>query len=247
MLANTAPRIPLSSRISVDRYIFSFMSLLFLLVAIVGFAPRSAAILGGALPNPPLSVHIHAALMSAWLLLLVVQATLVAGHNKKLHMRLGLVTLVLFPAMLLAMAIATLQTFGIMVSAGVAGLGSNLLLLQIRGLILFPVFFIWAMLTRRSDPATHKRMMLLSTLILIDAAIARMNWLPGNNIELTYNLTFFYQFVLFAPALLYDRIRLGKFHKAYVWGLDLYLPWVLVTALLWNSSWWQQIAPALFT
>jgi hypothetical protein len=33
----------------------------------------------------------------------------------------------------------------------------------------------WALRTRRTDPKMHKRMMLLATLMLLDAAIARMN------------------------------------------------------------------------
>lgn len=245
MLTNTAIQISTRPVINIERYFFTFMTVLFLLTAVVGFAPRSAAILAGTMPNPPLSVHIHAALMSAWLVLLVVQSSLVAAHRKHLHMELGMITLVLFPAMLVAMALATLQTFDLMLTAGAGTMGANLLLLQIRGLILFPVFFIWAMLTRRRDPATHKRMILLSTLVMIDAALARMDWLPGNNIETSYFMIFFYQFLLIAPALLYDKWSLGKVHKAYTRGLDIYLPFVVITCLLWNEAWWQQLASSL--
>jgi hypothetical protein len=63
---------------------------------------------------------------------------------------------------------------------------NNILLVQIRSIVLFPTFFIWALRTRRTDPEMHKRMMLLATLMLLDAAIARMNWLPYNEFPKSY-------------------------------------------------------------
>lgn len=228
-----------------DRLAFVFTASLFLLTAIVGFAPRSAGILAGALPNPPVSVHIHAFLMSAWLLLLVGQTALIAARNKYLHIQLGLATVAVVPAMLLAMVAATLQTFNLMHQAGMGGMAANLLLLQIRGLVLFPLFFYWAWRTARSDKGTHKRMMLLATFIVMDAAVGRMDWLPGNDLMQGISMTFVYHFLLLAPALAYDLLRLGRIHKAWQAGLALYLPFVLVTCLLWNNPVWQALAPRL--
>lgn len=96
---------------------------------VVGFAPRSAAILAGILPNPPLSVHVHAALMSLWLVLLLVQGSLIAGRNRRLHATLGLGSLVLVPLIVTSMVLAALDTYGLMQAAGAGILGSSILLL----------------------------------------------------------------------------------------------------------------------
>lgn len=233
------------SRPDIDRFAFLFTASLFLLTAIVGFAPRSAGILAGVLPNPPLAVHIHAFLMSAWLLLLVAQSALIAGRNKYLHIRMGLATVALVPALCLGMLAATLQTFSLMQHAGMGGMAANLLLLQVRGLLLFPLFFLWAYRTARSDKGTHKRMMLLATFVVIDSAVGRMDWLPGNDLMQGVATTFMYHFVLLVPALVWDLLRLGHLHRAWQAGLALYLPFVLTTCLLWNNAAWQSLAQTL--
>lgn len=247
MLSHSHIAVPATVRAhpDIDRYAFLFTSCLFLLTAIVGFAPRSAGILSGALPNPPWSVHIHAALMSGWLLLLVLQSALVAGRNKYLHMTLGLSTLALVPAMLLAMVAATLQTFSLMHAAGMGNMAANILLLQIRGLLLFGLFFHWAWRTRRSDKQTHKRMMLLATFVVLDAAVGRMDWLPGNDLTQTIAPSFAFHALLLLPALGFDWLRQGRIHQAWLSGLALYLPFVLVTCVLWNNAAWQQFAQRL--
>lgn len=238
-------RSPAQTRIDIDRYFFTFMAGLFLLTATIGFAPRSAAILTGVMPNPPLAVHLHAALMSAWLVLLVAQSGLVAARHRRLHMTLGMSTMLLVPAMLITMVAAATATYPLMMAAGVGDLASNILILQGRGLMLFTIFFVWGFLTRRSDRATHKRMMLMSTFVVIDAAVSRMTWLPGNDITQSYEMSMLYTFLLLLPALAYDMLKLGKVHKAYVQALALYLPWAVLTSVLWNAPGWLEMAPRL--
>jgi hypothetical protein len=55
----------------------------------------------------------------------------------------------------------------------------NVLLLQLRSILLFPLFVIWALSVRRSSPATHKRFMIIATVVILDAALGRSDWLPG--------------------------------------------------------------------
>ncbi len=76
-----------------DRKCLSLMAWLFVAVAIVGFAPRSLAIVGGAMQSPPLVVHLHAAVMSAFSVLLALQASASFTGRWKLHRRLGKPTL----------------------------------------------------------------------------------------------------------------------------------------------------------
>jgi hypothetical protein len=116
---------------------------------------------------------------------------------------------------------------------------------QIRAIVLFPTFLIWALRTRRTDPEMHKRMMLLATLMLLDAAIARMSWLPYNEFPKGYVAVHIYLLLLLVPALLYDLIRRGRIHRAWVWGLALTLPWVVATEFVWGSHWWREFGPKL--
>ena len=59
-LAVEAPRVDSQA---IDRRFYFFMTVWIAALAIAGFAPKSAGILAGGIPIPPLIVHVHAAAM----------------------------------------------------------------------------------------------------------------------------------------------------------------------------------------
>lgn len=231
----------------IDRWFYVFMAALYLAVAVLGFAPRSVQILTGELRNPPLVVHVHAALMTAWLVLFLTQTSLVALGERRMHRRLGILSFVLAPAMLASMFGATLSwhTFMSELDPNLSAFGTNMLLSFYRSMLFFPIFFVWGAVTRRNDPETHKRMMVLATVLLTSGGIDRMSWLPGQTLPGSYDGTHFYQLVLFAPALAYDFIRRGRPHPAYLIGFGLLLAWMIATHFLWGSEWWLTFSPRL--
>jgi hypothetical protein len=229
---------------AIDKWIYVFTAGLFATVAIVGFAPRSAAILAGELRFPPLIVHVHAALMVAWLGLLLAQTLLVATGRTASHMKLGLASLVIAPCLWAAMIAITIWRYGERVELGQIQQGSNILLTQLRSIVYCALFFAWALLERKKDRETPKRMMLLATVVLLGAAITRMTWLPTTVPE-SYSAVHAYVFLLLVPSLGNDIVRLGRPHSAYLIGIALLLPWLIATQLLWNSPWWVQTASKL--
>jgi hypothetical protein len=228
-----------------DRRFYAGMAWLFVIIAIAGFAPRSLAIVSGMMPSPPLVVHLHAAVMASWVTLLAVQATLSLTGRMDLHRKWGMASLVVAPLVLIALIVVTIARQNAAVGTPAAPIVNNILFLQIRAIVLFPIFFIWALRTRRTDPEMHKRMMLLATLMLLDAAIARMHWLPYNEFPKSYLAVHIYLLLLLVPALLYDLVRRGRIHRAWVWGLALLLPWVVATEFVWGSPWWREFGPKL--
>jgi hypothetical protein len=224
---------------------YAGMAWLLVIVAVVGFTPRSLAIVGGTMPNPPLVVHLHAAVLTSWVALLAVQATLALTGRVNLHRKWGLASLVVAPLVLVVLIAVTIVRQNDAFGTPGGPIVNNILFLQIRSILLFPTFFIWALLTRRTDPQMHKRMMLLATLMLIDAAIARMEWLPFNQFPRSYLAIHLYLLLLFVPALIHDLIRLGRIHRAWIWGLALTVPWVIATEFVWGSAWWGAFGPKL--
>jgi hypothetical protein len=245
MSTNSVALEPVLGQRESDRLLFLFMTALFLATAVAGFAPRSAAILTGATQVPPLVIHLHAAVMVSWILLLVVQASLVSTGRVRLHRTLGTISFVLAPVLFAVLTTVAIVRYGDLTRAGLGPFVSNILLVQIRAIVLFPLFYLWAISARVRDPAAHKRMMLLATLVLLDAAIARMTWLPGTNSATTYDGVHAYLLLLVAPALLYDWLNLGRVHRAYVLGLAILAPWIIATHFLWNSPWWHTTAARL--
>jgi hypothetical protein len=228
-----------------ERHFHAGMAWLFVTVAVAGFAPRSLAIVSGMMPSPPLVVHLHAAVMASWVSLLAVQATLSLAGRMDLHRKWGAASLVVAPLVLIMLIAITIIRQNAAAGTPAGPIVNNILLVQIRAIVLFPAFFIWALRTRRTDPEMHKRMMLLATLVLLDAAIARMSWLPYNEFPKSYLAVHIYLLLLLVPALLHDLIRRGRIHRAWVWGLALTLPWVVAAELLWGSHWWRELGPKL--
>jgi hypothetical protein len=91
-----------------ERHYYAAIAWLFVLVAIAGFAPRSVAILAGTLRSPPLVVHLHAAVMASWVVLLAMQATLALTNRMDLHRKWGLASLVVAPLVLTMLIVVTI-------------------------------------------------------------------------------------------------------------------------------------------
>lgn len=106
-------------------------------------------------------------------------------------------------------------------------------LIQVRRIVLFSIFYIWAMVSRKNEPQTHKRMLFLATLVLLDAALLRMPWLPNfgtDNVAITHA----YQLLLLVPFLVRDFARFGRIHKANLIGLTLLLGTSVAASVLWE-------------
>src|SRR5258706_14145222 len=73
-----------------DNYFFSGMALLILTTVLIGFARTYflAGVFRAPLPN--LLIHIHGAVFSSWILLLIAQTALVTAGRVDIHGRLGL-------------------------------------------------------------------------------------------------------------------------------------------------------------
>jgi hypothetical protein len=243
--AGGAPVRRATLRAAFERHFHAGMAWLFVIVAVAGFAPRSFAIVTGRMPVPPLVVHLHAAVMASWVVLLAVQATLSLAERMDLHRKWGRASLVVAPLVLAMLIAVTVVRQNAAAGTPAGPTVNNILFLQIRSILLFPTFFIWALRTRRTDPEMHKRLMLLATLMLLDAAIARMGWLPYNEFPRSYLAVHVYLLLLLVPALLHDLLQRGRVHRAWLWGLALTLPWLIATELVWGTQWWRHFGPKL--
>jgi hypothetical protein len=262
-IAPSEPFVATASRRSAHRWFFAAAALFLVATVLVGFVPSSlervAAVAAG--QRAPLSpiLHFHAITMASWLLLLLAQAGLAASGRIALHRRIGTLAFALAPLVMVAMILQTRAAWldvaalppGLLPPEALAATKqflANLLPEQIRAIVLFGVFVAWALATRRSDPETHKRMMILATFMPLGAAIDRIasRWLPTTFPE-AYGVEHGYFLLWLAPLLIYDWIRLGRPHRAYVLGLLCLAPFVLATHLLWDAPAWAAVAPRLMS
>ena len=243
-----------------DRWIYVFMAGLFVVTALVGFIPDSMVLLAGQRlsslatveagqrPLLPLILHVHAIVMASWLLLLLAQTTLMAAGRSAQHKKLGLIAVVLAPRVPLAM-IGIVKTVWSRIDSippgaltpdvlsGIKVMTSNGQLEDLRIIVLFVAFVSWALLVRRRDSETHKRLLILATLLPLPAAIDRITWIPTTLPDSPTSIHLG-MLTLLLPVLIYDVWRRGRVHRAYVIGLALNVPFLVASQLLWGSPWW---------
>lgn len=237
-----------------DRWIYVFMAVLLIVIALIGFIPSSFKLLalvdsGQRPPLPPL-LHAHALIMGSWLLLLFVQTALVATSRTAQHRMLGVIGAILAVA-LLVVAISlvkskwsNLESLPPDAVSQIKPILSGFLLEQIRELVLFAVFIAWALRVRKGDSETHKRLILFATFLPMSAAIDRVEWMP-TTLPDSPTSVYLGMLSLLLPVLIYDVWRRGSVHRAYVVGLALNVPFLVASHLLWNSPWWAATAPKL--
>ena len=214
-----------------DRLFFSGIALLVLIAVLAGFA-RTYFLAGGLwakLPNA--MVHVHGALFTLWIALLVAQVALVASGHTRWHMRLGIAGMFLAPLMVIT---GFITLFGAIKRSFAPPFVLRIITAQdILLLCLFSFLIAWAFLARR-DAATHKRLVLCATFLIIIPAIARLP-IVGNIVE---NPAPFFIFVNSFPALLmvYDLWTRRSLHRATIVGVGLMIAVQLVIPVLAQSA-----------
>lgn len=127
------------------------------------------------------------------------------------------------------------------VIAGRKALLANIALIQLRGGLLFPTLVIWALVVRKTDPGTHKRLMILATLLPLTAAFDRISWLP---LVRPYSPDA-YLMLSTLPLFAYDLLRHGRLPRAFWIWMGLFVPPTVLVYLLHDSPWWLATAPRL--
>lgn len=215
MATSTLPSSGLAVRARTDDVFFSGMALLILGSVLLGFG-RSyyfAGVFHAPLPNP--LVHVHAAVFSAWILLLIVQTSLVSAGRVDLHRRLGIFGAALAGAMVvLAVLVATDSLARGFKPPGSALDPRSFYSIPVFSTAVFCVLIFWALRERGDGPA-HKRLILIATISLMGPAVNRWSFLPIAHRGLWTSLIVDFFILLVASFDLWSRRRI---HRATVQG-----------------------------
>jgi hypothetical protein len=229
-------------RLFYTRYFFVAMASLFPMMVVIGFTPDYQAISSGGL-EVYWFLHVHGAIMVSWLLVFLAQAVLAAKGNLKFHRKLGLISVVLGVLVFLSIGIATVHA-KIAYSPPLGDADAwGILSLQLYGFILFGLLFTWGILTRK-NAAAHKRLLLLATLILMQAAVDRIRFLPGLNVALY--IRFIYLDALVIPLFIYDLLTVRHIHKITMIGMACIVFLQFTVTMAWGSPAWNKLAYNLF-
>lgn len=173
-----------------NRAFYSLAAALNLLVTFVGFMPFYTSGRGQndrvIAPEIFTLVAVHGLAITAWYVLSLAQALLIATGNRRLHMKLGWSAVGLGIVIITSgvmVAIRSVQSAPGLVIFGMAY--PDFLLVMFAEIAAFAAFLVTGLMTRK-QPEIHRSMMLLASLSLLLGATARMPFLTelfgGDNV-----------------------------------------------------------------
>jgi uncharacterized membrane protein YozB (DUF420 family) len=223
-----------------DRIFFATMAVACAVTVFVGFAPtfylRPRSPSADALP---FYLQLHGAVFTMWILLFGAQVALVASRQVRWHRRLGWAGVALAAAMVVSGLIAGVLSMRREFAAGHEEAASAFLLTPVSAMLVFATLTGAAVVWRRRLE-THKRLMLLATISLLDAAIAR--W------PITFSADWMFLaltdvFILVSFA--YDVATRRWIAGAYLWGGALVVVGQMIRLTVGGTDTWQGLARRL--
>ena len=197
-----------------ERLFYTGMAAAFVLTVFAGFS-RTFYLRPKFHPEPLMPLlYVHGFIFTLWIALLLTQTTLIATKRTRTHMRLGIAGMLLASLMIVIGTVtAIVRAKGPSPVPGVNPL--SFLTIPLGDMLIFSILAGSAFYFRRRLEM-HKRLMLLATIAILPAAVAR---LPFAFIQQYGPVAFFGLSDLFiVPCLLYDIMTRGKPHRATVLG-----------------------------
>jgi len=162
-----------------DRGLFLTAAILFPLLVLVGyFKSYYFSAFFDVRPVANALVHVHAAVMTLWVVYFTTQIALIRSKNVKLHMTMGMAGIALA---VLVVVVGMMTAYDSHLVRGAAPPGMNphqFFVIPVFDMSLFVTFFAGAIYYRKR-PAEHKILMLMTAINFLPAAVARIPLVPA--------------------------------------------------------------------
>jgi len=210
-------------RASASSFYF-YMAIACSAVAFLGFAPTYwVPFAAGKLKANPV-VHVHGMIFFCWSLFFVFQTWLATSRQIARHRSVGMIGVSLATAMTIFGTLAAINAMKTSAALGLKDAGIAFAIVPLGGIVFFAVVFTIAIVKVR-DTETHKRLILLAAISILDAAVARwfMTFLappgpPGPPPVAATIAPALVACLLLAAAIVFDWRSRGRPHPVYVYG-----------------------------
>jgi hypothetical protein len=183
-------------------------------------------------------LHLHGVVFTSWVVLLLTQTTLVAAHRVDLHRRFGIAGAVIATLMVIIGTVTAI----IRAKEGFTPPGGPpplvFLVIPLGDMVVFASLVSAGLyFRRRSD--VHKRLMVLATISLLAAPIAR---LPLSILRAGPPAFFGLADLFLLPCILYDLLSHGRIHRATALGAVLIIASQPLRLMLGGTATWLAFA-----
>jgi hypothetical protein len=230
--------------VRLDHGVFRAAAIGALLVVVAGFARTYFLRPWLGLPTLTMFIHVHGAIMLAWVIVLVTQVFLIARKHLVWHRRLGWTALTLAVLVLVMGTSATWRAAVREVTGHTedAPIQLTILGLEMTQMALFAAFaslgFFW-----RRRPAYHKRMMIMATAVMLPNPIVRV--LGALHVGSINNMTVLIVDALILAVVVADAVRHRHLHPAFGWGAAAAIGGIQAALVFAPSAAWHAFATRL--
>ncbi len=229
-----------------DRRFFLIVAIVFPLIVVAGFGRTYYAKQWFA--TPPLAsslLHLHGALMTAWVVLFITQVRLISSRAVRVHQRLGYAGIGL-GALIIATGVPTAlraAKYGFAAAPpGIPPLG--FMIVPLFDLLMFALLFGAAIYYRR-QPAAHKSLMLLTAVNFLPPALARI---PIPALQAFGPLWFFgFPTAVAILCLVLNTRYHGRVNRIFVLGIAALVVSYVLRLVLMSTAAWLRLAAWLTT
>lgn len=202
---------------TVERVFFGGIAVLLCGIVVIGFTPTYFGAGVFRAPLPSRIVHFHGAVFSVWMVLYLVQTAFISARKVRWHRTFGTIAFCLPPIMVVLGVIAAVDALHRGVQIGPLDPAVSLAI-PLIGIVSFAIVISASWATRR-QPDAHKRLILLATMGLTEAAWGRFPWVkmgipPAGGAVGGLG-------ILVLLLVVYDLVALRRVHRATMWAAPL--------------------------
>jgi hypothetical protein len=214
---------------------------LIVFLGILGFWPTYFGPLLAGTVSAPFIIHFHAAVFVGWLVIFIAQVLFAAAGRMAWHFRLG--NAAIYYGVFLI--IVGLMTGVIRAAERAPGADAQFLINTTMDMVVFGIFFGWAVVCRRK-PQIHKRAMIVAATMLLIAPASRFWFLP--DLALPFGIRPFYPLWLLPmfAGVVYDVLRHRLIHAVYIAGFVAAFFRIFIPRMYGTADWWVAIADRTF-
>jgi hypothetical protein len=231
-----------------ERRFYSRMALFLVALVLLGFGPSfylRGIVPAYPRPNPtlPAAVILHGTVFTLWMAAIVAQTQLIAARKHQVHMRLGVLTVMLA---LLMIPVMYLTAVWQVARANQPPFTDALTWTIVPLSVIIPFgILIWQGWTHRRNAPWHKRLMLSAAiLVVMGPAIGRLPIAPP--VLAGFTVLLLLGLALFIPLFLWDRKTIGQVHPATKFGFAMAAMTVAIPlAVFWSGADWAAVARQL--
>ena len=235
---------------SLDRPFYAVVAVFVLIVTALGF--QEFFLHGKEFGGDPISpgmfpfVIVHGVAVTAWSILLLVQALLIAGRRRQIHIRIGLGAIALAVIIVISgflVAVRSVQASPLVIFWGMEY--RQFLLVMLTEVASFGLFFLVGFLNRKR-PARHRAMMVLATMALIAGATLRLPVLYPIFGLTGWQGIFGPLFVLGAVILVARSLMQRTLDTWFAAGFAVMVVTFVLAVTLATGGWWSHVAHRAF-